>query len=102
MKSRTVVLPLAISLLGPFARCPEAFSASTDFKGARWISAPSGSLALYADYLPVFKIGFDFSADSETLCHPGCIGSFIFGADDPRLMNTNLNIFGSENRPAES
>lgn len=102
MKSRTVVLPLAISLLGPFARCPEAFSASTDFKGAQWISAPSGSLALYADYLPVFKIGFDFSADSETLCHPGCIGSFIFGADDPRLMNPNLNIFGLENRPAES
>ncbi|MDE6795537.1 MAG: glycoside hydrolase family 78 protein [Muribaculaceae bacterium] len=66
------------------------------FVGAEWISVDSGSLPIYADYLPVFRLSFNLDLE------PGNTASLLFGLDDPRLMDRNMNIYGLENKPGES
>ncbi|MDE5882327.1 MAG: hypothetical protein K2H60_11405, partial [Muribaculaceae bacterium] len=66
------------------------------FVGAEWISVDSGSLPIYADYLPVFRLSFNLDLE------PGNTASLLFGLDDPRLMDSNMNIYGLENKPGES
>lgn len=66
------------------------------FVGAEWISVDSGSLPIYADYLPVFRLSFNLDLE------PGNAASLLFGLDDPRLMDRNMNIYGLENKPGES
>ena len=92
MKLISFLLPAAL-LLG------EATTSATGlipFEGAQWIAADSSELPLYADYLPVFLLGFDVDVP------PGSSVSVLFGLDDPRLMNRNMNIYGLENRKGES
>lgn len=61
------------------------------FDGAKWIGAPGGRLPFYPDYLPVFS--FDCDVDLSR----GDVASIVYGANDPRLMNRNLNIYNLEN-----
>lgn len=67
-----------------------------DWGEAKWIGPAADDLPLYADYLPVFKIGCDFRLGE------GRKASLVYGADDPRLMNRNLNIYNIADRPGES
>ncbi|MBR0049120.1 MAG: family 78 glycoside hydrolase catalytic domain [Prevotella sp.] len=62
---------------------------------AKWIG--SNQYVLYADYLTQFKISWTVQLDgaSERL-------AVIFGGNDPRLMNRNMNILGVENGRDES
>ena len=73
-----------------------AVSAGIDWGEARWIGPAADDLPIYADYLPVFKIDCDFKLKK------GAKASLVYGADDPRLMNRNLNIYNLENRCGES
>ena len=65
------------------------------FGDAKWI----GSLwePLYSDYLPQFRISWKVQLEkkSERL-------ALLFGGNDPRLMNRNMNILGVENGKDES
>lgn len=67
-----------------------------DFDGAKWIGVPTDQLAIYADYLPVFKIDYDVEI------MPGSSATMVYGQNDPRLMNPNLNIYNLASVPGES
>ena len=60
------------------------------FGDAKWIG--SDQFMLYADYLPQFRISWTVQLDkkSERL-------AVLFGGNDPRLTNRNMNILGVEN-----
>lgn len=66
------------------------------FEGAEWISVESDSLPMYPDYLSVFRLGFRLDMT------PGNTASVLFGIDDPRLMDANMNIFGIADCPGGS
>ncbi|MDE6786267.1 MAG: alpha-L-rhamnosidase N-terminal domain-containing protein, partial [Muribaculaceae bacterium] len=70
--------------------------AQNPFEGAEWISVEADSMPLYPDYLSVFRIGFNI--DMTT----GNSASFLFGIDDPRLMDPNKNVYGLKNGMGES
>lgn len=62
--------------------------------GAMWIGRKMGATMFYAPYLPVFRLHFKLQLDKKSKStHAG----FIFGANDPRLMDRNKNILGVEN-----
>jgi|GEM_PF-3361519 hypothetical protein len=61
------------------------------FEDAKWIGVPGDCLPFYPDYLPVFKIDCDVDLTR------GDAVSLIYGANDPRLMNRNLNIYNLKN-----
>ncbi len=96
MKGKKVLILTLTGIIGSF--CPHGVTAMETehpgpaFEGAQWLSVPSDSMALYADYLPVFKIGFDAAVSPALKDKSGKLGSFIFGADDPRLMKPDIYI----------
>lgn len=106
MKGKKVLILTLTGIIGSF--CTHGVTAMETehpkpaFEGAQWISVPSDSMALYADYLPVFKIGFDAAVSPALKDKSVKLGSFIFGADDPRLMNPDMNIYRLHNQPGES
>lgn len=65
------------------------------FGEAQWIG--TGERALYADHLPIFTISADISFEAGS-----SRASLLFGGNDPRLMDRNLNILGVENGKDES
>lgn len=91
-------LLLAASLSTP---CVESRTAppaggSHPLAGARWVGAPADSLPLYAPNLSVSRIDCDFRVAA------GKDISLYYGIDDPRLMDSNLNIYGLSNQAGES
>ncbi len=56
---------------------------------AQWIG--SNDLPLYSNYLSVYKFQYQIQLDEATKSKKA---SFVFGANDPRLQNKNLNIQG--------
>jgi len=60
------------------------------WNGAKWIGGSNDDLVLYSSYLPVFKLSYTLQMDKK-----GKIGKagFIYGANDPRLMDRNKNIY---------
>ena len=62
--------------------------------GAKWIGGGNEDLVLYSDYLPTFNINYTIQLDKNSASTKA---GFIFGANDPRLMNKNLNIYNLEN-----
>jgi alpha-L-rhamnosidase len=65
--------------------------------GATWIGGANDDLVLYSDYLSIFDLGFTVKID------PGSRrASFVYGANDPRLMDRNKNVFQVENPKDES
>ncbi|MDE7345518.1 MAG: family 78 glycoside hydrolase catalytic domain [Muribaculaceae bacterium] len=66
------------------------------FEGAEWISVHPDSLPLYPDYLSVFRLGFNVDIQ------PGSPASILFGMDDPRLMDSDKNVYGLAKNQGES
>jgi len=55
--------------------------------GAKWIGGSAADLVLYAPYLEIFKVSYELSIA------PGSErASFVWGANDSRLMDANKNI----------
>lgn len=67
--------------------------------GAQWIGGGEDDLVFYSSYLPVFKINYDLQLDKKN--KKGKAG-FIYGANDPRLMDRNKNIYQLQNGKDES
>lgn len=67
--------------------------------GAKWIGGDDNDLVLYSDYLPVFNISYTIELDKN---NESTRAGFIFGANDPRLMNRNNNIYNLQNDKDES
>ncbi len=66
---------------------------SMAWSGAEWIGGGEEDLVLYAPYLSVFDLSFNVAIA------PGSTrASFIYGANDPRLMDKYKNIYQLENR----
>ena len=67
------------------------------WSGALWIGGGNEDLVLYSPYLSVFELGF------AVAIAPGSTrASFIFGANDPRLMDKYKNIYQLANGKNES
>jgi len=67
------------------------------WEGAEWIGGNDEDLVLYAPYLVIFNARFNVAID------PGSISaSFIYGANDSRLMDKYKNIWQVENKKNES
>lgn len=64
--------------------------------GARWIGADGEHLPVFTPYLPVFMVDFD------VMVRPGGSVALLYGVDDPRLCDRNLNIYNLENAPGKS
>lgn len=69
------------------------------WSGAKWIGGANEDLVLNAQYLPVYKISYDLILDKESNSEKA---SFVFGANDPRLMDKNKNIYNLENKKNQS
>ena len=67
--------------------------------GATWIGGGDGDLVFYSPYLSVFKLSYIIKLDKESGTNKA---SFVFGANDSRLMDKYKNIFGVESRKNES
>ena len=65
------------------------------FGKAKWTG--TSEKVLYSDFLPQFTISADMSFEDET-----SRASLLFGGNDPRLMDADLNIMGVANGKDES
>ena len=74
-------------------------SSITAWESAKWIGGGDDDLVLYPDYLPTFDISYTIQLDKEKRATKA--GS-LYGANDPRLMNKNMNIFNLQNVKDES
>ena len=75
-------------------------SPSSDaWSGAKWIGGGSDDLVLYSHYLSVYKLQYGIQLDKAS---QSTKAAFVFGANDPRLMNRYLNLMGQEKRKDES
>ncbi len=70
-----------------------------NWDGAEWIGGSSEDILLYSHALSVFRAGWTIRLDEES---GSTKGAFVFGANDRRLMNRDLNILGVENGMDES
>lgn len=86
----TLLLPLV------FANTLPVNADSDIFGSGKRIGAPQEECPFYPDYLTVFKISYDVTLGHDSKA------AFIYGADDPRLMNPDRNIYNLQNGPAES
>jgi len=64
------------------------------WSGAKWIGGGDSDLVFYAHYLSVFKVQFGVQLDQATRSTKA---AFVFGANDRRLLNKDLNIMGVQN-----
>jgi len=67
--------------------------------GAKWIGGDDDDMVLYADYLPVFKINYTVQLDEKS---GSTKAGFVYGANDPRLMDQYKNLYKLENKAGES
>ena len=65
--------------------------------GATWIGGSSDDLVLYSPYLAIFNLKYKLAIEKGSTR-----ASFIYGANDSRLLNKYLNIFQVENKKNES
>jgi alpha-L-rhamnosidase len=70
---------------------------STAWGGAQWIGGSDDDLVLYSPYLAVFDLKY-----ALTISPGSTHASFVFGANDSRLMDKNKNIFQLQNAKDES
>lgn len=69
------------------------------WNGAQWIGGGDDDLVLYSDYLSVYRLKYTVQIDKKSSSSKA---SFVFGANDPRLMDRNKNLFEVQNSPDES
>jgi alpha-L-rhamnosidase len=72
-------------------------SALSAWEGATWIGGSSDDLVLYSPYLAIFDLKYKLAIETGSTR-----ASFIYGANDSRLMNKFLNIYQLENKKDES
>ena len=60
------------------------------WNGARWIGGSDEDMVLYSHYLPVFRLDCSFQMKKQATSRKI---SFVYGANDERLMNANQNIY---------
>lgn len=77
---------------GLFEKHPE----SDGWSGAEWIGA-GDKLSFFSHYFPVFKLKYDIKLDAKSKK-----ASFVFGANDRRLLNENMNIYHLQSLKDES
>jgi len=65
--------------------------------GATWIGGSSDNLVLYSPYLAIFNLKY-----KQTIEKGSTRASFIYGANDSRLLDKYKNIYQVENRKNES
>ena len=63
------------------------------WSGAQWIGGPSDDLVLYSHYLSVFKVKYSVQLDEAS---ESTKAGFVLGANDHRLLNKNMNLYGIE------
>ncbi|RZL19402.1 MAG: alpha-L-rhamnosidase [Pedobacter sp.] len=63
----------------------------SSWNDAKWIGGTAKDMVFYPHYLTVFKLKYDLQLDESTKTTKA---SFLFGANDERLMNQNLNTKG--------
>ena len=67
------------------------------WSGATWIGGSNDDLVLYSPYLIIFNVKYGITIE------PGSTrASFVYGANDTRLMDKNKNIYQVENKRNES
>lgn len=88
----------AAPLLSPAVVPFQALAATPDrpFGNAKWIGAPADMQPFHPNTLTVFKISFDLSISGNGEA------TFFYGADDPRLMDADMNIYNLAAKPGES
>lgn len=59
------------------------------WSGAKWIGGGDADLPLYAPYLPVFKLNYAMRLDQAS---GSTRAAFVYGANDPRLMDKFKNL----------
>jgi alpha-L-rhamnosidase len=69
------------------------------WSGAKWIGGGDDDLVLYAHYLSVFKCQYGIQLDKTSNSSKA---AFVFGANDRRLMDKNLNLMGVQNAQNQS
>ena len=72
---------------------------SEQWNGAEWIGGIEDDIVLYSHYLSVFKLEYTLQLDANSKITQA---SFIFGANDARLMDRDKNIQGVSNKKNES
>ena len=65
--------------------------------GAQWIGGTGDALVLYAPYLAIFDVKY-----GVTISPGSTRASFVYGANDSRLMDRNRNIYQVENGKDQS
>lgn len=67
--------------------------------GAKWIGRADDAVTFYAPYFPIFRLNYDLQLDKKS---KSTAASFLFGANDPRLMDYNKNLLGVSNKKDSS
>ncbi|WP_339815003.1 family 78 glycoside hydrolase catalytic domain [uncultured Imperialibacter sp.] len=69
------------------------------WSGATWIGGSDDDLVFYSHYLSVFKLSYQLQLDKASASTKA---GFIFGANDSRLMDKDMNILGVHSGENES
>lgn len=69
------------------------------WSGSKWIGGRDTDLVFYSDYLTVFRVTFEVELDQGS---ESTAAAFVFGGNDFRLMNRNLNVQNVESDKDES
>ena len=64
------------------------------WSGAKWIGGSDQDMVLYSPYLPVFKLNYTMQLDQAS---GSTRAGFVYGANDPRLMDKFKNLYQLEN-----
>lgn len=66
-------------------------SEESAWMGAQWIGGGNEDMVLESHYLSVFKVQYDLQLDEHSATTKA---AFVFGANDHRLLNRDMNIMG--------
>ncbi|MCP9757166.1 alpha-L-rhamnosidase [Lacihabitans sp. CCS-44] len=69
------------------------------WSGAKWIGGDDEDLVFYSHYLSVYKFQYAIQLDKAS---NSTKAAFVFGGNDARLMDKDLNMQGVENKKDES
>lgn len=69
------------------------------WSGACWIGGGEEDMVLYSEYLPVFKMNCSLQLDKQSRSTKA---GFMYGMNDPRLMDRNKNLYKQENQKDSS
>lgn len=77
----------------------DANPSSEQWNGAKWIGGSEKDMVLYSHYLSVFKLEYGLQLDAKS---ESTQASFLFGGNDARLMDKDMNIQGMKSGKDQS